>query len=269
MGLRPELRPLVNVPDLVRTLFSEETAVAVAILVLFVGAVLGYLVWRVTRSMLEQAGVPEAVEGTVFERTLQNLGFSTVGLVAQLAAIFVYALAIFIALQTAQVIDPTQFWTGFSAYLSQLFIAALAIIVGLIVGDKAALAVSERLKGVKLPQVSVLAPLVKYSVFYVASLVALGQLGIATNALLLLLGVYLFGVLFLGGLAFKHLLAAGAAGVYLLLTEPYAIGDEIAIGDKRGVVQEVDVFVTHVENDDAEFIVPNQRVFRSGITRFR
>lgn len=267
--MMPELRPLLNLPGLVRTLFSEETAVAVAILVLFVGAVLGYLVWRMTRSMLEQAGVPGAVEGTVFERSLQNLGFSTVGLVAQLAAIFVYALAIFIALQTAQVIDPTQFWTGFSTYLSQLFVAALAIIVGLIVGDKAALAVSERLRGVKLPQVSVLAPLVKYSVFYVAALIALGELGVETTALLVLLGVYVFGVLFLAGLAFKHLLAAGAAGFYLLLSEPYSIGDEIEIDDRRGVVQEIDVFVTHVENDDAEFIVPNQRVFQSGVTRFR
>jgi len=262
-------RPLMNVPDLVRTLFSEETAVAVAILVLFLGAVVGYLIWRFTRSMLEQAGVPEAVEGTVFERTLQNIGLSTVGLVAQLAAIFVYALAIFIALQTAQVIDPTQFWTGFSAYLSQLFIAALAIIVGLILGDKASLAVSERLRSIKLPQISILAPIVKYSIFYVAALVALGQLGVATMALLVLLGVYVFGVLFLGGLAFKHLLAAGAAGIYLLLTEPYSIGDEIEIGDRRGVVQEIDMFVTHVENDDAEFIVPNQRVFQSGVTRFR
>lgn len=267
--MTPELRPLLNFPDLVRTLFSEETAVAVAILVLFVGAVLGYLVWRMTRSMLEQAGVPEAVEGTVFERSLQNLGFSTVGLVAQLAAIFVYAIAIFIALQTAHVIDPTQFWTGFSTYLSQLFVAALAIIAGLIVGDKAALAVSERLRGIKLPQVSVLAPLVKYSVFYVAALVALGQLGVATTALLVLLSVYVFGVLFLGGLAFKHLLAAGAAGFYLLLSEPYSIGDEVEIGDRRGVVQEIDVFVTHIENDDAVFIVPNQRVFQSGVTRFR
>ncbi|WEL21331.1 mechanosensitive ion channel domain-containing protein [Halorhabdus sp. BNX81] len=260
---------MVAIPDVLRTLFSEETAVVVAIIVLFIGAVLSYLVWRMTRSILEQAGVPEAVEGTFFERTLQNVGFSTVGLVAQLAAIFVYALAIFIAVQTAQVNYPSQFWTEFSAYLSQLFIAALAIIVGLILGDKASLAVSERLRSIKLPQVSVLAPAVKYSIFYVAALVALGQLGVATTALLVLLGVYVFGVLFLCGLAFKHLLAAGAAGFYLLLSEPYCIGDEVEIGDRRGVVQEIDIFVTHIENDDAEFIVPNQRVFESGVTRFR
>jgi len=260
---------MVDIPDLIRTLFSEETAVVVAIFVLFIGTVLSYLVWRMTHSVLEQAGIPEAVEGTVFERTLQNVGFSTVGLVAQLAAIFVYALAIFIAIQTAQLNYPTQFWAGFSAYLSQLFIAALAVIAGLILGDKASLAVSERLRSIKLPQIYVLAPLVKYSIFYVAALVALGQLGVATTALLVLLSVYVFGILFLGGLAFKHLLAAGAAGIYLLLSEPYSIGDEVEIGDRRGVVQEIDVFVTHVENDEAEFIVPNQRVFQSGVTRFR
>ncbi|PSQ20023.1 mechanosensitive ion channel protein MscS, partial [Halobacteriales archaeon QS_9_67_17] len=63
----------------------------------------------------------------------------------------------------------------------------------------------------------------------------------------------------------KDLLAAAAAGVYLLLTEPYAIGDEVKLDGHRGIVQEVDTFVTHIEAEGEEYVVPNDRVFRRGV----
>jgi small-conductance mechanosensitive channel len=94
-------------------------------------------------------------------------------------------------------------------------------------------------------------------------------LGVETMALLILLAAYAFGLVFLVGLAMKDLLSASAAGLYLLLTEPYSIGDEVIIDDQQGIVQEVDMFVTHVESDGKEHIIPNQRVMRSGIVRVR
>jgi small-conductance mechanosensitive channel len=84
-----------------------------------------------------------------------------------------------------------------------------------------------------------------------------------------LLGGYAFGVVVLSGLALWDLLRAGAAGVYLLLVQPYGIGDRVEVDGHRGIVQDVDVFITRVEADGEEFIVPNHRVFRSGVVRIR
>jgi small-conductance mechanosensitive channel len=53
------------------------------------------------------------------------------------------------------------------------------------------------------------------------------------------------------------------------LTEPYSIGDEIVIGDQSGIVQEVDILVTRIESDGEEYIIPNKRVFNTGIVRIR
>jgi small-conductance mechanosensitive channel len=53
------------------------------------------------------------------------------------------------------------------------------------------------------------------------------------------------------------------------LEQPYAIGDEVVIGDRRGIVQEVNLFVTHIEDDGEEFVVPNSAVFESGVVRIR
>jgi len=259
----------IDIPELIRTLFSEQGAVAVAVGILLCGALGGYLVWRGTRRLLIRQGVDEAVEGTLFERTVQNVGLSTVGLLAMLAAAAVYIVSILLALNVTQLVDSQFFWTRFTDLLPRLFVAALAVILGLVLGDKAKLEVADRLKSVKLPEVSIIPEIVKYSIFFIAGLIALGQLGVATTALLILLAVYTFGLVFLAGLALQDLLTAAAAGTYLLLSQPYSIGDEVKIDDTRGIVQEIDMFVTRVESDGEEYIIPNHRVFKSGIVRIR
>lgn len=256
-------------PGLIRKLFSQEAAFAASVAVLVLGVLLSYLVWRYTHYFLRDAGVEEAVEGTPFERTAQRFGTSTIGLVATLAAIFVYIGAIILALNVSQLLKDVSFWSQFVTFLPNIFVAVFAVIVGLIAGDKAKLSVSERLRSVKLPQAEFLPDLVKYSIIFLATLVALGQLGVATAALLILLAAYSFGLVLLCGLAFKTLLSAGAAGLYLVLTQPYSIGDEIRIDDQQGIVQEVDMFVTHIESESEEYVVPNNRVFESGFIRIR
>jgi len=258
----------IDLSDVRRTV-SEETAFVLAVAVLLIGVALSYLVWRRVSRTMAAYGVPELVEGTPFERSVRRLGTSTVGIVSTLTAVFVYAGVIVFALQLTRLLEATVFWERLARYLPRLFVAILAVIFGLIGGDKAAVAVQERLKSVKLPEAALLPELVKYSVFYIAALVALSQVGIATQALLILLGAYAFGLVFLAGIAFKDLLAAAAAGVYLLLSEPYAIGDEVRVDDRRGIVQEIDMLVTRIEADGEEYILPNHRVFRSGIVRIR
>jgi len=253
----------------VRDIFSEETAFIVSITILVLGVLVAYWVWRWTHRALRSMGVEELVEGTPFERSAQNFGTSTISILAQLAALFVYIAAIILALNIAQLTNVQLFWAQITGYLPRIFVAILALIVGLVAGDKAKLVVSDRLRSIKLPEAGVIPEIVKYSIFYIAILIALAQVGVATEALLVLLAAYSFGLVFLSGLAFKDLLAASAAGIYLLLVEPYAIGDEVEIDDKRGIVQEVDMFVTHIETNGEEYITPTQRGIRSGSVRIR
>ena len=260
---------MVDWAEVIRALFTKEAAFTISVGILFVGLIVSYLVWKWVKALLVNAGIDEAVEGTPFERTARGFGTSTIGMLATISAIAVYIGTIIVALNIAQLLNPGLFWSNFTGYLPRLFIAAVAIIVGMIVGDKARLYVSERLRSIKVPEAEIIPEIVRYSIIYTALLLALAQVGVATAALLVLLAAYAFGLVLLSGLAFKDLLAASAAGVYLLLTEPYAIGDEIRIEEKEGIVQEIDMFVTRIESDGEEYIVPNQKVFRAGVVRIR
>ena len=237
--------------------------------VLALGVVLAVLVGIVNRRLLVRAGVPEAIEGTTFERTAREFDTSTVRIVAKLSTYFIVAVTVLVALSVAEVRYVDRFWSDVAAFVPRLFVATLVLIVGVVVGDKAELFVAERLRGIKLPEAGVLPTLVKYSVVYVAALIALGQAGVQTLALVVLLAAYSFAVVLLTALATKDLLAAGAAGVFLLLRQPYGIGDEVRVAGQRGIVQEVDLFVTHVETDDGEHVLPNHAVFRDGIVLIR
>lgn len=258
-----------DVVALLERLLTDQFELFVAIVVVLLGLVLAYMAWRLVHRFLTFAGVPDAVEGTPFERTAQRLGTSTMSLLSGLSGLFVLGLATLAALNILGFIGADRFVTRFTAYLPRVFVAVVVVIVGLITGEKAELRVSEWLRGVKLETVDFLPGAVKYSVFFIAALIALSQLGIATTALLVVLAAYLFGVVIVGTVAFWDLLSSAAAGIYLLLTQPYAIGDEVEIDGKRGIVQEMSVFVTHVENDEHEFVIPNRMVLRAGVVRIR
>jgi len=252
-----------------RDVLSQETAVTLTVAILVFGLVASYLVWRWTHALFRRTGLNDVVEGTTFERAAGRFGTSTAGVIGMLFALSVYVVAVLTALNIARVFDIAVFWQRVAELLPHLLVAIFAVIVGFILGDKAKLVVQERLRSVKLPEASVIPELVKYSIYYIAALIALAQVGVATTALLVLLAAYAFGIVVLAAVACKDLLAAGAAGVYLLLAEPYSIGDEVRIDGKRGIVQEMTMFVTHVETNGEEYIIPNQRVFRSGVVRIR
>jgi small-conductance mechanosensitive channel len=245
-----------------------QNPLVLTVLVLLVALLLGLIVGRVVERGLQAANVPATVEGTAFERTAQSLGTSTVAIVGRLTSWFVYISGVFAALNIARV-PASEFQDWVVVFLPRLFIAAFVVITGFVVADKAELLVSERLKGVKLPEVNVVPSLVKYSVLYVVFLVALAQIGVQTLALIALLAAYAFALVVFGGLALKDFLSSGAAGIYLLLNQPYGIGDRIRVGDREGIVQGMDLIVTRIENDEEEYIVPNRLVLEHGVVRIR
>ena len=241
----------------------------VAILIVLLGVGLGYLTIVGGRRLLERFGIDDAVEGTAVERTASEYGTSTVGLITRLAGYFVVLISLFVAGTFTDIQFASLFLRAAAVFLPQLAIALLILVIGIVIGDKVEVLVAERLRGVKLPEISVIPATARYSVLFVAVLIALGQIGVATNALIVLLGAYALALIVFTAIATQELLASGAVGVYLLLTEPYSIGDEVAVAGQQGIVQEVDLFVTRIDTDGEEHIIPNRTVLREGIVRMQ
>ncbi len=230
-----------------------------------VTVLLSWVVTKVNTHLLTRARLSETIEGTAFERAARSIGTSTVAILAQLSGWFIFLLGAIVALSVAKPSYAEQFWSQTTGFLPALFVAVLILIIGVVIGDKLELLLSERLRSVKLPEIGVIPTAAKYSVTYVALVVALDQIGVATFALVVLLALYATGLVVFGVVATRQLLTSAAAGIYIFLNEPYGIGDTVKIGKDRGVVQEIDVFTTSIESSGEEHIVPNNQVFAGGV----
>lgn len=233
-----------------------------------IGIITGYSFGKFVYRSLSTIGIEETMEGTDFERSLNKFNLTTVSLFSHLSSWFIYILSLFLAANFAGYLNQTLFWDTAITFLPQIFTAVVALLIGVVLADKTALLIQDRLQQFKLPRLVVLPNIAKYTVIYVALLVALGQIGIETTALVVLLVVYVFGLILFGAIATRRLLSAGMAGLYILLVQPYSIGDTVRIDDYEGIVQEIEVLFTYLEDDSGtEHIIPNHKVFDYGIHR--
>jgi small conductance mechanosensitive channel len=68
------------------------------------------------------------------------------------------------------------------------------------------------------------------------------------------------------GFAFRDVLQNFLAGIILLLTHPFRIGDEIAIGDVQGIVEEVETRATMVKTyDGTRVVIPNASILTRNV----
>ncbi len=237
--------------------------------ILVVGLFGGYFLGQLNRRILETLGIGEAVEGTSLERTARNFGTDTITVLASSSAWLIYLFALVLSLQVAGLVETSVLMARGMDLLPSYVLAALVVMGGLLVGDKVEVSVNERLKGIKFPEVSLVGRILRYTVIFVAILLALAQIGVAVGVLVVLLGAYLFAAIVLTTTALHQLLAAGGTGLYIILAQPFSIGDRVAIGDREGVVQEIDLFVTTVEEEGRVYLIPNHLVLKQGATLIR
>jgi len=100
-------------------------------------------------------------------------------------------------------------------------------------------------------------------VFLLAALVILGILGIRSTSLVTFVGLVTAAVT----LSLQDILRNLVAGVFLLLEQPFAIGDRIKVGADEGVVERVGIRTTLIRNARQEpVLVPNIVLFTQVVT---
>ncbi|MDH4100241.1 MAG: mechanosensitive ion channel family protein [Nitrospirota bacterium] len=99
--------------------------------------------------------------------------------------------------------------------------------------------------------------IVKGLIFIFALLVALDQFGVKIAPLVAGLGVAGIGV----GIALQGVLGNVMAGLTIIFTKPYRVGEYIELLDVYGQVKAIDIFSTVLEHaDHSRVVIPNRKV---------
>ena len=106
-----------------------------------------------------------------------------------------------------------------------------------------------------------LASFLKNIIYYIliifVCIAALNKIGIETTSFVALIGAAGLAV----GLALQGSLDNFAAGVMLILFQPFKVGDEVEAGGASGVVKEIQIFSTIMDTQDKKtVIVPNAKI---------
>ncbi len=101
------------------------------------------------------------------------------------------------------------------------------------------------------------ANVVKMLIFAAMIIIALGKVGISIAPFVAAIGA----VSLTAGLALQGSVSNYAAGVLLIISRPFKVGDTLSIGSFCGVVEEIKLSYTILRNEDEELItIPNKKM---------
>lgn len=152
-------------------------------------------------------------------------------------------------------------------YAVNIITAVLILFIGNIITKMVANSVSKMLEKRRMDKavVDFVHALVRYLLFVIVLIAALGRLGVQTASVVAVIGAAGLAV----GLALQGSLSNFAAGVLIVAFRPFKSGDYVEIGGVAGSVESIQIFQTVLTTPDNKMVVvPNGGVIGSPITNY-
>ncbi|MGF1763135.1 small-conductance mechanosensitive channel MscS [Aliivibrio kagoshimensis] len=155
----------------------------------------------------------------------------------------------------------------FVQYGVNIISAVLILFIGNLIVKAVAGSVAKVLKKKEMDQavVEFIHTLVRYLLFVIVLIAALGRIGVQTASVVAVIGAAGLAV----GLALQGSLSNFAAGVLIVAFRPFKSGDYVEIGGVAGSVESIQIFQTVlVTPDNKMVVVPNGGVIGGPITNY-
>ncbi len=137
-------------------------------------------------------------------------------------------------------------------YSFQLIAAIVILLIGIWIANRLARVVQTvlRKKEIDITLSIYAAKVIKLLIIIMVAIIALGKLGISVSPFLAAVGAIGLGV----GLALQGMLTNYAAGVSIIITRPFVVGDTIEVAGVQGQVKDIELGYTILFNEEGERI---------------
>jgi len=144
-------------------------------------------------------------------------------------------------------------------YSFQIIGAIIILLIGLIIARKIhnlILALCQK-KGLDITLSRFIASSLRLLIVAMVGIIALNKVGISVTPLIAAIGAIGLGA----GLAVQGLLSNYGAGLNIILTRPFVLGDTIQVEGVKGIVEEIHLAYTILsDEDDVRIMVPNKHI---------
>lgn len=160
-----------------------------------------------------------------------------------------------------------QMLQNFILFLPKVILALVVFVIGLYVAGLTSRLVRRAMQRRKTdPEAALLVTkIARWSVIFLAAMVALQQVDFNVTAFLTGLGILGFTV----GFALQDVSKNFIAGLLLLIQQPFDVGDSIKVTDFAGTVMVIDLRATEIHTFDGQIVlIPNADVFTNPIINY-
>jgi small conductance mechanosensitive channel len=102
----------------------------------------------------------------------------------------------------------------------------------------------------------------RLTIMIIGVITALGTIGIDITALVAGLGLTSFAL----GFALQDIIKNTLSGILILMYRPFRRGNYIRVGDKDGIVTDIDLRYTTLQREGIKILIPNANMFTEAIT---
>ncbi|QYJ78496.1 mechanosensitive ion channel family protein [Shewanella acanthi] len=144
-------------------------------------------------------------------------------------------------------------------YSFQLVGAMLIFLLGLWVASKVSRIVAKQFEkhNIDITLSNFVSNLIRLTIIAMVGIIALGKIGISVTPMVAAIGAASLGA----GLALQGMLSNYAAGVTIIVTRPFVVGNTIEIKGESGVVSRIHLGMTILTNEEGEQIsIPNKHI---------
>lgn len=160
-----------------------------------------------------------------------------------------------------------QMLQNFILFLPKVILALVVFVIGLYLAGLTSRLVRRAMERRKTdPEAALLVTkIARWSVIFLAAMVALQQVDFNVTAFLTGLGILGFTV----GFALQDVSKNFVAGLLLLIQQPFDVGDSIKVTDFAGTVMVIDLRATEIHTFDGQVVlIPNADVFTNPIINY-
>jgi small-conductance mechanosensitive channel len=173
-----------------------------------------------------------------------------------------------IALETAGLEFFNELMQRVVSYMPNLILALLIFIVGIVVAEKVGDFVLGLAEDEKVPRFWLLGNLVRYTIYLLVVIMALSQMGISTEVLVIVTGAIFATIGLTVVVGMRDVALNVVAGMHLLYEQTLCVGDTIKVGDHEGIVEDIGYVKSIVKTRDGAYVViPNSELMKRVIIK--
>ncbi len=246
--------------------FFDKVAVNIedillVIIILIGGFIIGKAIGRIIAVILRNGGVVNFLRGSTSKARTRETSFTIITFIEVVIRWTIYLVAIGQAINILGLKELNKVTSDVVTYLPNVVVALIIMVIGFVVADRITDAIEDFFRDSKLPQSSLVSTFIQYFIYIVALIMALAQMRISTQVLVVIAGVFsVFAALFIA-LGAKDLAINFFAGLQIIWYKSIKVGDIIKVEGVEGVVEEIDLISTTLKTPNNQYvIVPNGKI---------